>query len=164
MDETLKELIDQLDLETLELNLFRGQSADLGGRSVFGGQVIGQALVAAGRTVEGREPHSLHAYFLLPGDMAAPIVYEVDRIRDGRSFTARRVQAVQHGQPILSMIASFHLAEPGLEHQAPMPQVPPPESLRSTAELREQWLAGAGDAVPERVREALLRPSPIDFR
>src|SRR5947199_9617521 len=136
MDPILQGLIRQLDLERLELNLFRGQSTDLGGRSVFGGQVIGQALVAAARTIEGRVPHSLHAYFLLPGDMAAPIVYEVDRIRDGRSFTARRVQAIQHGQPILSMIASFHLPEPGLAHQAPPPAVPPPESLRSVAALR----------------------------
>ncbi len=118
MDSALADLIRQLDLESLEVNLFRGQSSDLGGKSVFGGQVVGQALVAATRTVEGRGPHSLHAYFLLPGDMAAPIVYEVDRIRDGRSFTARRVQAIQHGQPILSMIASFHVLEPGLEHQA----------------------------------------------
>src|SRR5213595_3397818 len=97
MDPALADLIDQLDLEPLEVNLFRGQSSDLGGKSVFGGQVIGQALVAAGRTVEGRVAHSLHAYFLLPGDMAAPIVYEVDRIRDGKSFSARRVQAIQHG-------------------------------------------------------------------
>ncbi len=164
MDPALSDLIRQLDLEPLELNLFRGQSSDLGGKSVFGGQVVGQALVAATRTVEGRPPHSLHAYFLLPGDMAAPIVYEVDRIRDGRSFTARRVQAIQHGQPILSMIASFHLAEPGLEHQTPMPQVPPPESLRSIAELREQWIAEAGSAVPERIREAVRRPAPIEFR
>src|SRR4051812_35717577 len=164
MDAALAKLIRQLDLESLEVNLFRGQSTDLGGKSVFGGQVVGQALVAATRTVEGRAPHSLHGYFLLPGDMAAPIVYEVDRIRDGRSFTARRVQAVQHGRPILSMIASFHVAEPGVEHQAPIPSVPPPESLRSTAELREQWLQEAGDSVPERVREALRRPSPIGFR
>jgi acyl-CoA thioesterase-2 len=164
MNPALSDLIRQLDLESLELNLFRGQSSDLGGKSVFGGQVVGQALVAATRTVEGRAPHSLHAYFLLPGDMAAPIVYEVDRIRDGRSFTARRVQAIQHGQPILSMLASFHVAEPGLEHQAPMPQVPPPESLRSTTELREQWIAEAGGAVPERVLEAIRRPPPIEFR
>src|SRR5215468_465726 len=163
MDETLKELIDQLDLEPLEVNLFRGQSADLGGKSVFGGQVIGQALVAAGRTVEHREVHSLHAYFLLPGDMAAPIVYEVDRIRDGRSFSARRVQAIQHGRPIFSMIASFHVAEPGLEHQPPMPAAPPPESLPSSAERRERWLAEAGE-VPERIREILRRPQPIEFR
>jgi acyl-CoA thioesterase II len=164
MDAALADLIRQLDLESLEVNLFRGQSSDLGGKSVFGGQVVGQALVAATRTVEGRAPHSLHAYFLLPGDMAAPIVYEVDRIRDGRSFTARRVQAIQHGQPILSMIASFHVDEPGVDHQAPMPQVPEPESLPSSAELRERWLAEAGGAVPERMREALLRPSAIDFR
>jgi acyl-CoA thioesterase-2 len=163
MDETLRNLIDQLDLEALEVNLFRGQSADLGGRSVFGGQVVGQALVAAGRTAEGRAAHSLHAYFLLPGDVAAPIVYEVDRIRDGRSFTARRVQAIQHGRPILSMIASFHADEPGLSHQAEMPKVPPPESLRPVHELREEWLREAGQ-VPERVREALLRPPPIEFR
>src|SRR5690348_13050547 len=123
MERTLLELIDQLDLEQLEVNLFRGQSSDLGGKSVFGGQVIGQALVAAGRTVDGRVAHSLHAYFLLPGDMAAPIVYEVDRIRDGRSFSARRVQAIQHGRPILSGIASFQVPETGLTHQAPMPEI-----------------------------------------
>jgi acyl-CoA thioesterase II len=164
MDAALADLIRQLDLEPLEVNLFRGQSSDLGGKSVFGGQVVGQALVAATRTVEGRGPHSLHAYFLLPGDMAAPIVYEVDRIRDGRSFTARRVQAIQHGQPILSMIASFHLQEPGLEHQAAMPEVPQPESLRPMGELREEWIAAAGVAVPERIRDALRRPAPIDFR
>src|SRR5438270_1983936 len=127
MDPALADLIRQLDLEPLEVNLFRGQSSDLGGKSVFGGQVIGQALVAASLTVEGRTPHSLHAYFLLPGDMAAPIVYEVDRVRDGSSFSARRVQAIQHGRPILSMIASFQVGEAGLEHQAPMPEVPPPE-------------------------------------
>ncbi len=164
MNPALQDLVRQLDLEPLELNLFRGQSSDLGGKSVFGGQVIGQALVAASRTVEGRAPHSLHAYFLLPGDMSAPIVYEVDRIRDGRSFTARRVQAIQHGNPILSMIASFQVPEPGLEHQQPMPEVPAPESLRSTSELRDEWLAEAGDHVPDRVREAMLRPAPIDFR
>ena len=164
MDPALADLIRQLDLERLEVNLFRGQSSDHGGKSVFGGQVIGQALVAATRTVEDRLPHSLHGYFLLPGDMAAPIVYEVDRIRDGRSFSARRVQAIQHGRPILSMIASFQVMEPGLEHQDPMPEVPPPESLRSGSELREQWLKEAGASVPERVREALRRPAPIDFR
>jgi acyl-CoA thioesterase II len=163
MDGTLRNLIDQLDLERLEVNLFRGQSTDLGGRSVFGGQVVGQALVAAARTAENRLAHSLHAYFLLPGDMAAPIVYEVDRIRDGRSFTARSVQAIQHGRPILSMIASFHLDEPGLQHQMEMPKVPPPESLRSMQELREEWVAEAGN-VPERVRDFMLRPAPIEFR
>lgn len=163
MDASLRELIDQLDLERLEVNLFRGQSADLGGRSVFGGQVVGQALVAAERTADGRAAHSLHAYFLLPGDMAAPIVYEVERIRDGRSFSARRVQAIQHGRPILSMIASFQVEEAGLSHQAQMPDVAPPESLRPSRELREEWLAQAPD-VPERLREILRRPGPIEFR
>jgi acyl-CoA thioesterase-2 len=128
MDETLRAVIGLLDLEPLEVNLFRGQSRDAGTRTVFGGQVIGQALVAAERTVDGRTPHSLHAYFLLPGDVSAPIVYQVDRLRDGRSFSARRVQAIQHGRPILSMIASFQAPEPGLEHAAPMPDVPPPEA------------------------------------
>jgi acyl-CoA thioesterase-2 len=164
MHAALDSLIRQLDLERLEVNLFRGQSTDLGGKSVYGGQVVGQALFAATRTVEGRAPHSLHAYFLLPGDMAAPIVYEVDRLRDGRSFSARRVQAIQHGRPILSMIASFQGAEPGVEHQVPMPEVPPPESLPSFGGLLDQWLAEAGDAVPARLREALLRPAPIEWR
>ena len=125
--------------------------------------MIGQALVAASRTVEARVAHSLHSYFLLPGDMAAPIVYEVDRIRDGKSFSARRVQAIQHGRPILSMIASFQVAEAGLEHAAPMPEVPPPESLPSFVDLRERWLAEAGHVHP-RVRESLQRPAPFDFR
>jgi acyl-CoA thioesterase II len=163
MDKALKSLIDQLDLEPLEVNLFRGQSSDIGGKSVFGGQVIGQALMAAARTVEGRAAHSLHAYFLLPGDMAAPIVYEVDRVRDGRSFVARRVQAIQHGRPILSMMASFQTPEQGLTHQAQMPDVPPPEQLRPISELREQWLAEAGE-VPARIRDAVRMPAPIEFR
>jgi acyl-CoA thioesterase-2 len=163
MDATLSALIRQLDLERLEENLFRGQSTDLGGRSVFGGQVIGQGLVAAERTIEGRAPHSLHAYFLLPGDVAAPIVYEVDRLRDGRSFSARRVQAIQHGRPILSMIASFQGAEGGSEHAMPMPDVPAPEALIPSAEQREAWLAEAGPVHP-RVAEALRRPRAFDFR
>ena len=159
----LRELVAQLDLETLELNLFRGSSRDLGGRSVFGGQVIGQAIVAATRTIEGRMPHSLHAYFLLPGDMNAPIVYEVDRIRDGGSFSARRVQAIQHGRPILSMIASFQVPEEGLEHQVAMPEVPPPESLKSTAELIPQWIAEAGEVHP-RILASLKRAEVLEFR
>ncbi|MHB1843871.1 MAG: acyl-CoA thioesterase II [Deltaproteobacteria bacterium] len=163
MDETLNALVRQLDLEPLEQNLFRGQSSDVGGQSVFGGQVVGQALAAASRTVDGREPHSLHGYFLLPGDKAAPIVYEVERIRDGRSFSARRVQAIQHGRPIFSMIASFQLPEQGFEHQAPMPEVPPAESLRSFALLREGWMAEAGPIHPQ-LREALTRSLAIDFR
>jgi acyl-CoA thioesterase-2 len=163
MDSTLQDLVKQLDLEQLEVNLFRGQSSDLGGKSVFGGQVIGQALVAAGRTVEDRPPHSLHAYFLLPGDMAAPIVYEVDRIRDGKSFSARRVQAIQHGNPILSMIASFQRPESGLEHQLPMPEVPKPEELRSAAEMRPGWLDEAGITDPVK-RAVLSRSLAIDFK
>src|SRR5438046_5056781 len=154
MDPALADLIRQLDLDPLEVNLFRGQSSDLGGKSVFGGQVIGQALMAAARTVDGRLPHSLHAYFLLPGDMTAPIVYEVDRVRDGRSFTARRVQAIQHGQPILSMIASFQRPEDGLSHQVKMPDVPPPEKLESAHVLRQRWADG-NPAIPERLRAAL---------
>ena len=135
----LDALVRQLDLEQLEVNLFRGQSTDLGNGRVFGGQVIGQALVAAIRTVEGRVPHSLHAYFLLPGDVQAPIVYEVERLRDGRSFSARRVQAIQHGRPIYSCITSFQIEESGLEHQEPMPQVPPPEELESWEQLAARW-------------------------
>jgi len=138
---SLDDLIQHLDLEMLEVNLFRGQSRDLGGRSVFGGQVIGQALVAASRTVAGGAvPHSLHAYFLRRGDMAKPIVYEVDRIRDGSHFTTRRVQAIQHGAPILSMIASFQLPETGLEHAFTMPDVPPPEACQPVFAEDEKWL------------------------
>ena len=159
----LDDLLRLLDLEPLEVNLFRGQSRDLGGKAVFGGQVIGQALVAASRTVEGRWPHSLHAYFLRPGDMAHPIVYEVDRVRDGKSFTARRVQAIQHGEVLLSMICSFQAPEPGLEHQAPMPEAPAPESLRSQPELVREWLASVPQ-VPARIREAFERRTAVEFR
>ena len=113
-------LLDLLDLEPLELNLFRGRSPQVGWQRVFGGQVIGQALVAACRTVEGRPPHSMHAYFLLAGDPRVPIIYEVDRIRDGKSFTTRRVVAIQHGHAIFTTQVSFHADEPGLDHQAPM--------------------------------------------
>lgn len=163
MNRILQDLLELLDLERLEENLYRGQSRDLGGKSVYGGQVIGQALVAAQRTVQESAPHSLHAYFLRPGDMALPIVYEVDRVRDGRSFTARRVQAIQHGAPILSMIASFQRPEPGLEHQAAMPQVTPPEQLRDLRELNAEWLARKPDQ-PERVRTAMQRELAIEFR
>jgi acyl-CoA thioesterase-2 len=163
MNPALKDLVDQLDLEALEVNLFRGTSRDLGGHSVFGGQVVGQALVAAIRTVDGRVPHSLHAYFLLPGDMDAAIVYEVDRIRDGRGFSARRVQAIQHGRPILSMMASFQVPETGFEHSTPMPEVPPPEALKSTRELVDQWLAGTPKVHP-RILNALQQPQAVEFR
>jgi acyl-CoA thioesterase-2 len=126
----LDQLVKLLDLEVIEVNIFRGQSPDEQRQRVFGGQVAGQALVAAGRTVERGTVHSLHAYFLRPGDPTVPIVYEVDRIRDGRSFTTRRVVAVQHGRAIFNLSASFHVAEQGLDHQRPMPAaVPSPEDL-----------------------------------
>jgi len=163
MNRILKDLIKLLNLETLEDNLFRGESRDLGGKSVFGGQVIGQALTAASRTVSSSVPHSLHAYFLRPGDMNKPIIYDVDRIRDGRSFTARRVQAIQNGLPILSMMVSFQQPEDGLEHQAAMPQVPQPEQLKSMAQHVEQWL----DEVPEvseRAHTSLTREVAIEFK
>lgn len=158
--ERLPELLKLLDLERIEDNLFRGGSRDVGAPQVFGGQVLGQALVAASRTVEGRLVHSLHAYFLRRGDLAVPIVFEVDRSRDGGSFTSRRVVAVQHGQPILTMSASFQVGEPGLEHQAPMPDAPPPESLRDLAEVEAELVAKAPFKVPRYVRNQ----RPFEFR
>lgn len=163
MERVLEDLISLLDLEPLEVNLFRGRSRDIGSRSVFGGQVVSQGLVAATRTVEGRHPHSLHAYFLLPGDLASPIVYEVDRLRDGNSFSARRVQAIQHGRPILSMIASFQVPEEGLEHQTPMPDVPPPDALPSYDELRASWAREAGPLHPK-VEASLKRSLGVEFK
>src|SRR5262252_2552340 len=126
MPSAVQELLAVLDLEPLEVNLFRGRSAQIGRQRVYGGQVIAQALVAACRTldVKDRPPHSLHAYFLLAGDPKAPIIYEVDRIRDGKSFTTRRVVAIQHGEAIFTMAVSFHRDEPGMSHQAAMPAVP----------------------------------------
>src|ERR1700686_4419549 len=140
MSSAVQDLLSILDLEPLEVNLFRGRSPQVGWQRVFGGQVIGQALVAACRTVEGRPPHSMHAYFLLPGDPKVPIIYEVDRIRDGKSFTTRRVVAIQHGHAIFSMSVSFHVLEPGMSHQAAMPDVPKPDSLPNDAELRKSVL------------------------
>jgi acyl-CoA thioesterase-2 len=136
----LEELVALLDLETLEVNLFRGVSWKDDRPRVFGGQVAGQALVAASRTVEaagerGKAVHSLHAYFLRPGDPSVPIIYEVDRIRDGKSFTTRRVVAIQHGEAIFNLQASFHVAEPGLDHQLEMPEAPGPETLPRADEL-----------------------------
>lgn len=163
MNRILQDLVNLLDLENLEVNLFRGQSRDLGGKSVFGGQVIGQALVGASRTIASGVPHSLHAYFLRPGNMSLPIVYEVDRVRDGRTFTTRRVQAIQNGQPILTMIVSFQREEAGLEHQQPMPDVPPPDKLRSARDLHDDWLHDAPD-VPDRVFHAMTRELAIEFK
>lgn len=160
MSSAVDELLGILDLEQLEVNLFRGRSPQVGWQRVFGGQVIGQALVAACRTVEGRPPHSLHAYFLLGGDPKVPIIYEVDRIRDGKSFTTRRVVAIQHGQAIFSLSASFHNDEPGLAHQAAMPEVPGPEDLPSESQLRDHVLP----MMPDPVRRYYERERPIELR
>jgi acyl-CoA thioesterase-2 len=156
----VSDLLEILDLEPLEVNLFRGRSPQSGWQRVFGGQVIGQALVAAVRTVNGRQPHSLHAYFLLPGDPKVPIIYDVDRIRDGKSFATRRVTARQHGHPIFSMLVSFHADEPGLDHQVQMPDVPPPESLPNESEARKHILS----TMPEPVRKYYERERPIELR
>src|SRR6266508_3984063 len=160
MSSAVQDLLTILDLEPLEVNLFRGRSPQAGWQRVFGGQVIGQALVAALRTVEHRPPHSMHAYFLLPGDPKVPIVYDVDRIRDGRSFTTRRVVAIQHGHAIFTMAVSFHADEPGLAHQANMPDVPKPEELPSEAEIKEKALPH----MPEPMRRYYERERPIELR
>jgi acyl-CoA thioesterase-2 len=161
MSSAVQEMLEILDLEPLDMNLFRGRSPQAGWQRVFGGQVIGQALVAAVRTVDAsRPPHSMHAYFLLPGDPKVPIIYDVDRIRDGKSFTTRRVTARQHGHPIFSMLVSFHTDEPGLEHQAKMPQVPPPEQLPNEADMRKAMLA----TMPDPVRRYYERERPIELR
>src|SRR5690348_9952900 len=157
MGKALDRLIELLDLEQIEVNIFRGNSPDENRQRVFGGQVAGQALVAAGRTVpEERHVHSLHAYFLRPGDPTVPIVYEVDRIRDGRSFTTRRVVAIQHGRAIFNLSASFHVHEQGLEHQTAMPDAPDPESLPTWKERMAEFADRLGDW--------LEQPRPIDWR
>ena len=163
MPSAVQEVVEILDLEPLEVNLFRGRSPQSRWQRVFGGQVIGQALVAACRTVDdvaARPPHSLHAYFLLGGDPKVPIIYTVDRIRDGRSFTTRRVTAIQHGHAIFSMEVSFHLVEHGLTHQAKMPEVPKPEALPSDSELKERIVP----RLPEPARRYYERERPIEFR
>jgi len=160
MSAVLDELVSLLALERLEHNLFRGQSQDMGWGSVYGGQVLGQAVSAATQTVpEDRPVHSLHAYFLRPGDPKHPIVYDVDRIRDGKSFTTRRVVAIQAGRPIFNMSCSFQLEETGLEHQAEMPDVPEPESLQSEREL---WTSRL-DLIPERFRARATAERPIEL-
>ena len=160
MDQHIADLLSLLELERLEVNLFRGESRDIGSPQVFGGQVLGQALMAASRTVEGRCVHSLHAYFLRRGDFNAPIVYDVDRSRDGHSFSNRRVIAIQHGEQIFNMAASFQLPQAGLTHQIPMPRVPPPEALADSSPVPAELLA----RVPERIRLLLERPRPFEFR
>jgi acyl-CoA thioesterase-2 len=160
MIDAVETLLTTLDLEQIEENLFRGRSPQAGWQRVFGGQVIGQSLVAAARTVTNRTAHSLHAYFMREGDPTIPIIYEVDRIRDGKSFTTRRVVAIQHGQAIFSMNASFQVAEEGLDHQIPMPDAPPPESLPSEAELQAAYMHAASEGV----RRYWERPRPIELR
>lgn len=161
MSEPLADLLSLLDLEALEVNIYRGQNRNIGTGRVFGGQVFAQALVAAQRTVPvEREAHSVHGYFLRAGDLAAPIVYFVDRPRDGGSFTSRRVTAIQHGEAIFHLSASFHVSEPGLEHQMAMPDVPAPESLAPELDLIREM----ADRIPEPLRGFLTQDRPIDFR
>lgn len=157
----LNELVSHLALERIEANLFRGQSQDLGWGTVFGGQVLGQALSAASQTVPApRAVHSMHAYFLRPGDVAAPILYDVDRIRDGSSFTTRRVVAIQHGQPIFNMAASFQLPEEGFEHQDAMPDAPDPLTLPTETE----WLSQMSARLPSFMRKQTATAGPMEFR
>jgi acyl-CoA thioesterase II len=161
MSSEIEALLETLDLEPIEVNLFRGRSPQVGWQRVFGGQVIGQALVAALRTVDaGRSCHSLHGYFIRPGDPKVPIVYQVDRYRDGASFTTRRVVAIQHGETIFTMAASFHREEESFDHQMPMPDVPDPESLPGEKEV----LAEFAERMPENMRRYFARRRPIELR
>ncbi len=156
----VEELLDILDLEPLEHNLFRGRSPKTGWQRVFGGQVIGQSLVAAQRTVEDQRPvHSLHGYFLRPGDPAVPIIYEVDRIRDGGSFTTRRVVGIQHGKAIFSASISFHVIEEGLDFHIPMPEQPDPDTLLGNVERQQELMQSA----PDNVKRYWARPRPIQM-
>ncbi len=157
----LNELIDLLNLEKIEVNIFRGKSQDLGFGNIFGGQVLGQSLSAASQTVTSQRPvHSMHGYFLLPGDPALPIVYEVDCIRDGKSFTTRRVVAIQKGRAIFSMSASFHVKEEGFDHQFEMPDVPGPDNLVSDLEFSRK----VRDKIPEASRDKLTCDRPVEIR
>jgi len=162
VDVRLQDLLTVLQLEPLEVNLFRGESRDIGSPQVFGGQVLGQALVAAYKTLEaGRgDCHSLHAYFLRRGDFEAPIVYQVDRSRDGRSFSTRHVTAIQHGEQIFRLAASFQVPEPGLEHSAPMPVVPPPEAIAPYRPEDDPRLRH----LPENIQRFLAHSRPFEFR
>ena len=158
--DSFEELLRLMKLEQLEDNLFRGASRDIGTKRVFGGQVLAQALLAASRTVEDRQANSLHAYFLRAGDHNAPIVYDVDRSRDGRSFSSRRVVAIQHGRPIFTLAASFQVEEEGLEHQFDMPDVPPPEKVNPIASMaREEF-----DHMPKSMQRWMDRFGPFEFR
>jgi acyl-CoA thioesterase II len=160
VNQLLEDLIKVMTLERLEDDLFRGESRDIGSPQVFGGQVLGQALMAAAATVEGRDAHSLHAYFLRRGDFNSPIVYEVDRARDGNHFSTRRVVAIQHGAQIFNLSASFQSEESGLDHQLPMPDVPPPEELTDLDEHLRAFLP----QLPSGLRRVLERKRPFEFR
>ena len=160
MHPVVEDLVTLLKLERIEDNIFRGDSRDIGSPQVFGGQVLGQALSAAQHTVDGRAAHSLHAYFLRRGDMNAPIVYEVDRSRDGGSFSNRRVVAIQHGRPILNMAASFQVPEPGFDHQADMPEVPGPDGLKDMTEVAAALI----DRMPEKMRRYMTDKRAFEFR
>ncbi len=161
MSESLTDLISILDLEPIEENLFRGSSPKTGWQRVFGGQVIGQAMAAACRTVEGRLPHSLHCYFILPGDPAVPIIYQVERLRDGKSYATRRVTAIQHGRAIFSIMVSFHVDEEGaINHQERMPDVPPPEQLSPEEFIKQPVFR----EMPEFIRRYYESDRPIDLR
>lgn len=161
MSSPLTALVTLLDLEPLEVNIYRGQNRDLGTGQVYGGQVFAQALVAARRTVDdAREAHSAHGYFILPGDLNAPIVYFVDRLRDGRSFTTRRVTAIQHGHAIFNLSVSFHVTEAGPDHQTSMDDVPAPETIvPELTTLRER-----AHKLPEPLRSVVTQERPIDVR
>src|SRR5512139_3236708 len=159
----LRELLDLLDLEPLEHNIYRGRNRNIGTGRVFGGQVMAQALVAAYRTVEeARVAHSMHGYFILPGDIGAPIVYFVDRLRDGKSFTTRRVTAIQHGRAIFNMSASFQVEEPGPDHAMAMPEVPAPETVPTVKERVEAKLDRFSD--DPAALEWLERSTPVEVR
>ena len=160
MHPVLDDLITLLKLEQIEDNIFRGASRDIGSPQVFGGQVLGQALSAAQHTVEGRVAHSLHAYFLRRGDINAPIIYDVDRARDGGSFSNRRVVAIQHGRPILNLAASFQTPEDGLSHQADMPDVPGPDGLKDLTHLAADVL----DKIPVKLQRFMTVQRPFEFR
>ncbi|MBX9497742.1 acyl-CoA thioesterase II [Yersinia enterocolitica] len=161
MSQALKKLLDLLFLEKIEEGIFRGQSEDLGLRQVFGGQVVGQAIYAAKQTVPtDRVVHSFHSYFLRPGDSSKPIIYDVETLRDGNSFSARRVSAIQNGKPIFYMTASFQSQEKGFEHQNTMPDVPPPEGLMSETDIARKF----AHLIPEKVRDKFIGHQPIEMR
>lgn len=161
MSNALSDVIDLLDLETIDELLFRGDSHDIGSNRVFGGQIVGQALAAAQRSVSSdHQPHSLHAYFLRPGDVNRPVIYQVEISRDGRTYANRRIVALQRGRPILNMAASFHLQETGQAHQVSMPVVPGPDGLTDTFELQQAM----ADRVPEKMQRLLAHRRPFEFR